>query len=173
MDLFALACAAFLPLADGGRLLPEPVAVQVRMLFLKPGMTRDQVEKVLLLENRFGFPEFGTTRWYAVSYQLTRAITHRSGAKAGGTGVPPKPDYILLAIYSSGNKRDVFSSATLLRGGDVVAEVPKVNPADLKMFSDLGSSSFGGSPYGPFPGPGFRVGPLPRKPLDRPKPCKD
>ena len=173
MDIFALACAAFLPLGDNGTLLPKPAVVQVRMLFLKPGMPVDEVEKVLGLEGKkgdIGSIDSVTALGATATYRLTNDDPFRSV----DDGRLIKRHYTLRVYYRHEDVRLEFGSVTLWRGDALVTGFPAAKADEVKMWMDIAGKSSGfGSPYAPFAGPGFRGGPLPAKPTFPLTPCKD
>jgi hypothetical protein len=91
---------------DGKMVLPEPITVRFRMLFLKPGMEKEQVEAVLGLRNRFSLVS-GTLLWSFKEYSLGH--NHTLGL-----------DY----SYNSGRERWLLRFAELRWGRKLVARVP-------------------------------------------------
>jgi hypothetical protein len=54
---------------DGDKVVPE-LCIQVRMLFLKPGIDQAEVESVLRLGRRLPNGGFGNLRWFSWDYSI-------------------------------------------------------------------------------------------------------
>ncbi len=127
----------FNPLLDTATAFPEPVLLQVRMLFLKPGADRAEVASVLRVQQHL--IAFEGTAWSSSEeYRIGRDHT------------------LWIAYhYDLGRKTFVLDLAQLRRGRQIVARVPAPGPGEktvtdetlLKGLPDFSTTLFRAAPY--------------------------